>query len=202
MPLTNKMTGDLSNLKISSTADITTETVESTATINPLNIDSSPNIGEGIHPRIGEGTDHRSLDNLDYEHSGHRGFASSKDINTMVELTDSCGMLDQDTILVLKNNFTARMGWNSWVLTLTGRAGLRWTYASNADEEGASAICYVNIGNGDYECIEVNPAHDEVECHASDTLIHVQEGERESWNEKVSAEVDETTEVLRLIKEV
>ena len=54
MPLKNSMVGELPNIKITSTADITDETIHSEATINPLGVESSPNISKGIHPNTGE----------------------------------------------------------------------------------------------------------------------------------------------------
>ena len=123
MPLKNSMVGELPNIKITSTADITDETIHSEATINPLGVESSPNISKGIHPNTGEASDHAKLEHLDYEHSGHTGFASSEDLVVIAQADAPLGAFTQEVVNKLRNNFSANIELNNRLLTLSSRAG-------------------------------------------------------------------------------
>ena len=123
MPLKNSMVGELPNIKITSTADITDEVIHSEATINPLGVESSPNISKGIHPNTGDATDHAQLEHLDYEHSGHTGFASSQDLVLVAEADAPLGAFNQETVQKLKSNFSANIQLNNRFLTLSSRNG-------------------------------------------------------------------------------
>ena len=117
------MVGELPNIKITSTADITDETIHSEATINPLGVESSPNISKGIHPNTGEASDHAKLEHLDYEHSGHTGFASSEDLVVIAQADAPLGAFTQEVVNKLRNNFSANIELNNRLLTLSSRAG-------------------------------------------------------------------------------
>lgn len=123
MPLKNSMVGELPNIKITSTADITDETIHSEATINPLGVESSPNISKGIHPNTGEASDHAKLEHLDYEHSGHTGFASSEDLVVIARADAPLGAFTQEVVNKLRNNFSANIELNNRFLTLSSRNG-------------------------------------------------------------------------------
>lgn len=65
-----------SNIKLSNTN--TTQGIQ----IHTMNFTAEPKITRAI--KVGESTgtkDHSKLQNLDYEHSGHTGFASATDLN-------------------------------------------------------------------------------------------------------------------------
>lgn len=122
MPLKNSMIGELPNIKITSTADLNDTTVKSEASINNLGIQSSPNISRSIHPSTGDATDHRALDHLDYESSGHTGFASSKDLQAEVSINAATGAIDPESLQTLKSNFAAKVELDGNLLSLSCRA--------------------------------------------------------------------------------
>ena len=191
------MVGELPNIKITSTADITDETIHSEATINPLGVESSPNISKGIHPNTGEATDHAKLEHLDYASSGHTGFASSEDLVVVAQATAPLGAFTQETVNKLKSNFSANIELNNRFLTLSSRAGNLWTYTSSPDQSGTMYIMTVNMLNGSYQSSAINPAKSDLNAHIQNTEVHIQAGERKSWNEKVSAEVIVEEEKLK-----
>jgi hypothetical protein len=123
MSLKNSASGELPNIKITSTADITDETIHSEATLNPLGVESSPHITKGIHPNTGEASDHAKLENLDYEHSGHIGFASSADLVVVAQAESPLGAFTQEVVNKLRHNFSANIELNNRLLTLSSRAG-------------------------------------------------------------------------------
>ena len=123
MPLKNSMIGELPNIKITSTADLNDTTVKSEASINNLGIQSSPNISRSIHPSTGDAMDHRALDHLDYESSGHRGFASSKDLQTVISLEEYEHIIPADVIQQLKANYTAKVELDDYLLSLSVKSG-------------------------------------------------------------------------------
>lgn len=123
MPLKNSMIGELPNIKITSTADLNDTTVKSEASINNLGIQSSPNISRSIHPSTGDAMDHRALDHLDYESSGHTGFASSKDLQAVTSLETASGTVPADVLQKLKSNYTAKVELGDRLLSLSVKAG-------------------------------------------------------------------------------
>lgn len=152
MPLKNKSTADVSNLKVTSDAHLSQTDVGTSATVtninpsistdiphisaslsatvnttgaatatnlHPVSISEKPRITNGIHANTGEATDHRSLQHLDYETSGHTGFASSKDLQSTVSIVGSEGAIDEESLKVLKSNFAATIDFNGTLLNLS-----------------------------------------------------------------------------------
>jgi len=122
MPLKNSMVAELPKIKITSTADVTGTGVTEEVTIDPLNINSSPNISRSIHPSTGEIKDHRELTHLDYETSGHTGFAASKDLRAEVSINAATGAIDPESLQTLKSNFAAKVELDGKLLSLSCRA--------------------------------------------------------------------------------
>lgn len=201
MSLKNSMVGKLPNIKITSTADVNDTTVTSEASINNLGIESSPNINRSIHPSTGETTDHRQLDHLDFESSGHTGFASSKDLQSVVAAAASSasGQFDKDALKQLKSNFSTKIDRDGVLLSLCARAGKNWTYASAIDPQtGNMEILTLDTETGLYSVQTRNPARDELNAHIQNQDVHVRAGERENWNEKITAKVDVENQQLIL----
>ena len=198
MPLDNKTTAEISSLHIVSTADVNSETVESTATLNPIGVTSSPKMNP-IHPSTGESSgDHAALEHLDYEHSGHKGFASDKDLQVAISIEAPLGAISEDDLAKLKKNFTAVVELNNRFLTLSSRNGNNWTYTSNPDTNGTFYVMTINMNNGTYTSTALNPAQSNLNTHIQNTDVHIQAGERTNWNKKVSAEVIVDEEKLKL----
>ena len=180
MPLDNKTTAEISSLHIVSTADVNSETVESTATLNPIGVTSSPKMNP-IHPSTGESSgDHAALDHLDYEHSGHKGFASDKDLQVAISIEAPLGAISEDDLAKLKKNFTAVVELNNRFLTLSSRNGNNWTYTSNPDTNGTFYVMTINMNNGTYTSTALNPAQSNLNTHIQNTDVHIQAGERTS----------------------
>ena len=180
MPLDNKTTAKISSLHIVSTADVNSETVESSATLTPIGVKSSPHMNP-IHPSTGESSgDHAALDHLDYEHSGHKGFASDKDLSVAVEITAPLGAISPEDLDKLKKNFTAMVELNGRFLSLASRAGSNWTYVSNPDTNGTFYTMTINMNNGTYTSAALNPAQSNLNTHVQNTEVHIQAGERQS----------------------
>lgn len=169
MPLKNKSTADVSNLKVTSDAHISQTDVGTSATVTNINpsistdiphisaslnatvnttgaatatnlhpviISEKPHVTSGVHANTGEATDHRSLKHLDYETSGHTGFASSKDLQSTVSLITAEGAIDEESLQTLKSNFAATIEFNGVVLNLSCKAKDKWTYTSALDDNG------------------------------------------------------------------
>ena len=178
MPLDNKTTAEISSLHIVSTADVNSETVESTATLNPIGVTSSPKMNP-IHPSTGESSgDHAALEHLDYEHSGHKGFASDKDLQVAISIEAPLGAISEDDLAKLKKNFTAVVELNNRFLTLSSRNGNNWTYTSNPDTNGTFYVMTINMNNGTYTSTALNPAQSNLNTHIQNTDVHIQAGER------------------------
>lgn len=67
-------------------------------------------------------TDHSKLKNLDYEHSGHVGFASDKDLNVQVTITDEMQTIPAESLEILKKNTTAHLLYHDNLYGLSVRA--------------------------------------------------------------------------------
>lgn len=155
MPLKNKSTADVSNLKVTSDAHLSQTDVGTSATVtninpsistdiphisaglsatvnttgaatatnlHPVSISEKPHVTSGIHANTGEATDHRSLQHLDYETSGHTGFAASKDLRAAVTINAVTGAIDPDSLQILKSNFAAKVELDGNLLSLSCRA--------------------------------------------------------------------------------
>jgi hypothetical protein len=183
MSLKNSMVGELPNIKITSTADINDTTVQSEATINNLGIQSSPNITRSIHPGTGEAYDHRALTHLDYESSGHTGFASSAQLEAALQaeviISSAGGTINPDDLNKLKSNLSAKIELDGQVLSLTAKAGKKWTYTSALDQDtGDMTILTLDTSTGTYTSQIRNPARDEINAHIENQEVHVRAGER------------------------
>ena len=123
MPLIkNSMVADLPNIKITSTADITENTIQTEATLNPLSVDTTSVITHAIHPSTGEVSDHRELSHLDYETSGHTGFASAKDLQAVIPAAaGQSGQFNEDALKQLKTNYSTKIEKDGKLLSLTTR---------------------------------------------------------------------------------
>jgi hypothetical protein len=58
-------------------------------------------------------------------------------------------------------------------------------------------VMTVNMLNGSYQSSPINPARSELNAHVQNTDVHIQAGERKSWNDKVSAKVIVDEEKLK-----
>lgn len=73
--------------------------------------------------------DHSKLDNLDYEHSGHTGFASSQDLEkkenkiNFITLGETQGILDKKTLTKLISNLNNKIVYNLGIYHLIARNG-------------------------------------------------------------------------------
>jgi len=67
--------------------------------------------------------DHAKLENLDYEHSGHTGFASAEDLNTQVLIEDPEQLIPQEQLQILKKNSTVQLLYHDKLYSLSVRAG-------------------------------------------------------------------------------
>lgn len=183
MPLKNKSTADVSNLKVTSDAHLSQTDVGTSATVtninpsistdiphisaslsatvnttgaatatnlHPVSISEKPHVTSGIHANTGEATDHRSLQHLDYETSGHTGFASSEDLKaTVAAAAGQSGQFSTDALKTLKTNLSTKIEKDGKLLSLTAKAGNNWTYTSAIDQEtGDMIILSVDMTTG------------------------------------------------------
>ena len=81
-------------------------------------------VSASIEGKCGGGTtDHSKLKNLDYEHSGHTGFASSQDLNQAVIVDSAQQTIPASSLEILRNNLTSRLSYNNQLYRLSARAG-------------------------------------------------------------------------------
>jgi len=146
--------------------------------------------------------DHALLSHLDFEESGHTGFASEKDLNTQVEVDESMQVLPQEAIQALKRNSTIQLFFHDKLYSLSVRAGKLWTYTYIEKTTGDIQIITVDMDSGAFDISSSNPVQHNLDSHINDTSVHLQTGERIAWNNKVSATVDETEEKLIFSSEV
>jgi hypothetical protein len=59
---------------------------------------------------------------LDYESSGHKGFAASKDLRAEVSINAATGAIDPESLQTLKSNFAAKVELDGKLLSLSCRA--------------------------------------------------------------------------------
>lgn len=145
---------------------------------------------------------HATLENLDYEHSGHKGFASEKDLNTQIKVYESLQVLPQEAVQALKRNSTIQLLFHDNLYSLSVRAGKLWTYTYIEQTTGNIHTITVDMDSGAFDISSSNPVQRNLDSHINDTSVHLQTGERIAWNNKVSATVDETEEKLIFSSEV
>ena len=149
----------------------------------PVHISAAPKISDPITIYDGNSDDHRALKHLDYESSGHTGFASSAQLEAAlkaeVTISSSSGTINPDDLNKLKSNLSAKIELDGQVLSLTAKAGKQWTYTSALDGvTGDMTILTLDTSNGTYTSQTRNPARDEMNAHINNTSVHLQAGER------------------------
>ncbi len=158
-----------------------------------------------LHASIGKESlnlDHSKLSNLDYEHSGHTGFASAEDLNTQVLIDELEELIPQEQLQILKKNSTVQLLYHDKLYSLSVRAGRNWTYTYIEKSTGDINTITVDMDSGAFDISSSNPVQHNLDSHINDTSVHLQTGERIAWNNKVSATVDETEEKLIFSSEV
>ena len=150
---------------------------------NSVKISATPKISDPISIQDGSADDHRALKHLDYESSGHTGFASSAQLEAAlkaeVTISSSSGTISPDDLNKLKSNLSAKIELDGKVLSLTAKAGKQWTYTSALDGvTGDITILTLDTSNGTYTSQTRNPARDEMNAHINNTSVHLQAGER------------------------
>lgn len=121
--------------------------------------------------------DHSKLANLDFEGSGHTGFAGIK--------------------------FGTTEEWNSDPSYIAGKGVLivYTDYETKVDEHG-QIIYYPNfkIGDGNAYLIDKpfvgENEKEQLEAHIGDDIIHITQDEREFWNNKLNYEDPEDSDLL------
>lgn len=156
------------------------------------------NISIGEQKDVIYAKDHSKLHNLDYEHSGHTGFASTQDLNTSVSISVSDPVISPEDLNKLTSNLTAKLILDGKYYSLASRSGNVWNYTRTNSTTGDIEIVRVDTNSGAFDIIQKNPVQQNLNAHINDTSVHLQAGERISWNEKVSADVVEAEEKLIL----
>lgn len=107
--------------------------------------------------------------------------------------------ISTEDLLILKDNWANGLLYNQNFYHICARSDNNWTYSSNDLTSGAISTITVNIISGRYVIHSSNPAQEALNEHILNTSVHLQSGERNTWNNKVSAEVDLSAEELKLI---
>lgn len=146
--------------------------------------------------------DHSQLENLDYDSSGHTGFASSEDLVCYVEIESLEDVISEENLAILKKNYGAPIVYNKAAYYLTSRNGTTWSYVYIDAATGDIKTLLLNTTSGEISLQSANPVQTNLTTHINDTSVHLQAGERVAWNDKITAKVDVTEEQLILTKEV
>ena len=92
----------------------------------PVHISASPKISDPITIYDGNSDDHRALKHLDYESSGHTGFASSAQLEAALKaeviINSPSGTISQENLQKLKSNFAATVELDGTLLNLVSKS--------------------------------------------------------------------------------
>ena len=93
---------------------------------NSVKISATPKISDPISIQDGSADDHRALKHLDYESSGHTGFASSAQLEAALKaeviINSPSGTISQENLQKLKSNFAATVELDGTLLNLVSKS--------------------------------------------------------------------------------
>lgn len=122
--------------------------------------------------------DHAALDNLDYENSGHTGFASKQDVNQKITISAETTSLSSDVINTLENNASAVLVYDNKVYNLSVRNGNLRTYINLNEKTNEISTITFDTQTGECDITTQNPICDDLSNHIKNTSVHLQSGER------------------------
>ena len=178
--ITTSLSTDVPTISAEMTAEVgKIDLVEESINVDNLSFSTTPIITKAVSASTGSAAgDHAALMHLDYEHSGHTGFASKKDITAEVEITSLDTPLDNNQLYLLTHNFAAHLVYNQERYDLTSRSLNNWSYTHINPQNGAIQILIVDMVSGLLYLDIANPIQENLNNHINNTSVHLQAGER------------------------
>lgn len=112
-----------------------------------------------------------------------------------VTITTGAGTLTAEQLQTLNNNVANRIYYENAFYVLVVRNGNQWTYAAKTSEDGKMEFLKLNVSTGSYSHSDID-LKAQIDAHKNNTAVHVQNGERNNWNNKVSASISGEALVL------
>ena len=117
-----------------------------------------------------------------------------------IQLLEPTSSIPMSDVALLKKNTILTLDYDGHLYSLTARSGPNWTYCYVDKTDGSIHSITVDTTNGSYTTIQENPVEDMLLDHIHNTEVHIQPGERNFWNNKVTASVEEQNEKLIITK--